>query len=328
MPSTPSATPASPLFLHKAWFELLCRTGLPGAHRHVAVDAAGHRLHLLRQGNTLDSCANFYSPHFGFENGNFPSPEEARLLTRTLQRDGYEQLTLRPLRNDNQLCAILRTALEANHYRCDTLEVSTNWYLPCAGLSWPDYLAQRPSRLRNTLRRCQNKLAGTPGFRIDIIQHSGETLERAINDYNRVYASSWKEAEPFPHFIPELCRMTASSEWLRMGVLYVENEPAAAQIWFVKDQTASIYKLAYDARFAKLGVGTVLTAALFEQVMDIDKVSEIDFLTGDDAYKAEWMSHKRALVALLAFNTRSIGGLLRAARHFGPRWLKRKLGRT
>jgi hypothetical protein len=35
-----------------------------------------------------------------------------------------------------------------------------------------------------------------------------------------------------------------------------------------------------------------------EYVIDTDKVEEIDFLTGNDAYKQEWMSDRRECFAL------------------------------
>jgi CelD/BcsL family acetyltransferase involved in cellulose biosynthesis len=138
-----------------------------------------------------------------------------------------------------------------------------------------------------------------------------------------VYASSWKQEEPYPDFIFELCKLARNKGWLRLGTLHVGGEPAAAQLWFVKDGTASIYKLAYDSRFAKLGVGTVLTSALFRHVLDVDKVCEIDFLTGDDAYKSEWMTHSRELIGLVAWDGRNPATLAMALTHFAVKWLKK-----
>ncbi|GAA5160706.1 GNAT family N-acetyltransferase [Viridibacterium curvum] len=321
-------TATTSIFLQKSWFALLKEAGLPGGAAHHILDAAGLRMHLLRVPGGLESCSNFYSPDFGFEEGSQPTEISLRAFARQLRAEAPSRIMLRPMRRDTPVVALLSQALVAEDFRVDLLPVSKNWYLPCAGLSWSDYLAQRPSRLRNTLRRCQTKLRATPGFRIDIIRDAGRTLDAALAAYNRVYASSWKEAEPYPAFMPGLCHMAAAQGSLRLAVLYVRDEPAAAQVWFVKDQTASIYKLAYDARFSRLGVGTVLTAALFEHVMTVDQVSEIDFLTGDDSYKSEWMSHHRELVALLAFDQLSLSGKLRALRHFAPRWLKRKIGKT
>ncbi|MBZ5496001.1 MAG: GNAT family N-acetyltransferase [Acidobacteriia bacterium] len=47
--------------------------------------------------------------------------------------------------------------------------------------------------------------------------------------------------------------------WLRPGLLHVDDKPDAAQLWLVQDRVASIHRVSYDERFAKLSVETVLT---------------------------------------------------------------------
>src|SRR4029077_5168672 len=106
------------------------------------------------------------------------------------------------------------------------------------------------------------------------LYRSGEELKRGINDYQRIYAASWKEPEAFPEFIPQLLRRSAEKGTLRLGVLYVDAEPAAVQIWLVAGGKATIYKLAYDERFARLSVGSILTKAMFDHVIDTDGVVE------------------------------------------------------
>lgn len=314
--------PPCSLFVTSEWFDLLEQFGLPpNSGRIDAYIEQSLRLPLMQNGKRLQALSNYYTGEFGLVGGAAPSAQSMQQLALWFREQAPRQIELRPLHEAAPLLSALTTALHQNGFYCDEFYVSTNWHLPCAGLSWADYLASRPSRLANTLRRCRKRLEAMPGFRLEIVTKPTR-LDQALADYARVYAQSWKDPEPFPDFIPQLCRMSATQDWLRLGVLYVGDEPAAAQVWFVKDGTASIYKLAYDSRFAKLGVGTVLTAALTEYVLDVDKVSEIDFLTGDDAYKAEWMTHSRKLVGLIAFNKRSPLGLLQAARHFGMRWLR------
>ena len=43
-------------------------------------------------------------------------------------------------------------------------------------------------------------------------------------------------------------------------------------------------------------------AFLMQHVIDNDKVDEIDFLTGNDAYKQDWMSERRARWRLNCIN--------------------------
>ncbi len=118
-------------------------------------------------------------------------------------------------------------------------------------------------------------------------------------------------------------QLAAARGGLRLGVAYVGDTAAAAQVWIVHASVAYIYKLAYDERFADLSVGTVLTAHLMEHVIDVDKVRDIDYLTGDDPYKKDWMTHRRERLGIMAFNPRTPRGVLMAARHLGAAALRR-----
>ena len=195
-----------------------------------------------------------------------------------------------------------------------------NWYLPVTGDA-DNYLSSRPGELRNTLRRMGKKFAAAGG-RFEIVTAPAQALA-AADAYTRVYRSSWKQPEPHPAFIPGLITLCAQRGWLRMGLARVGTQVVAAQLWIVAADKANIYKLAYDPAFRQLSPGSLLTAHLMRHVMDVDKVQEVDYLTGDDAYKNQWMSHRRERRGLLAFNQHTLGGMagwLRetCARHLKP----------
>ncbi len=80
---------------------------------------------------------------------------------------------------------------------------------------------------------------------------------------------------------------------LRLGIARHEGRAVAAQFWTVEDGTAFIHKLAHLEEAVPLSAGTVLTAALFERVIDRDRVEMVDFGTGDDPYKSMWMEETR-----------------------------------
>ena len=88
---------------------------------------------------------------------------------------------------------------------------------------------------------------------------------------------------------------------LRLGLAYIEGKPVAAQFWTVENGTALIHKLAHDERHMQASPGTLLSAALFQHVIDVDRVNLIDFGTGNDAYKAEWMDDVRERYRLEMF---------------------------
>ena len=100
---------------------------------------------------------------------------------------------------------------------------------------------------------------------------------------------------------------------MRLGILYVDEEPAAAQIWTLTNGEATIYKLAYDAKFKNLSVGSVLTAKIMEHVLDVDKPHTVDFGFGDDPYKKDWTRQRRERMSLIGFRTARPLGALAAA---------------
>ena len=165
--------------------------------------------------------------------------------------------------------------------------------------------------MRNTLQRKRRKLEREHECSIHIIQDESG-LGRFITDYEAVYQRSWKSEESHPAFIRAIMHRFASKGWLRLGLLYVDGAPVAAQLWFVKDGVASIYKLSYDEQFANYSVGTILTAAMMRHVIDVDRVRVVDFLTGDDAYKREWMSHSQERYRIRIYNKNSWRGRILA----------------
>ncbi len=271
-------------------------------------------------GCSVASLTNYYSAYFApvFSSNDHSSDDNrrehagqlARLLVNDLPR--WHTLDLNPIDRDTEWAKEVSEVLRANRcYVTDYFRFG-NWYLDVDGRSFDDYFATLPGKLRNTLKRKQNKLAREKGFDFELVTDVDQ-LDAALAEYNRIYSLSWKVAEPHPDFIAAVCRDFAKRDWLRMGILRVEGVAAAAQIWFLKHKVASIFKLAYDPHFGKYSVGSILTKELMSHAIDQDKVDVVDYLCGDDAYKQDWMSHRRERYGLRAYRLSTAVGLWRAA---------------
>ena len=118
--------------------------------------------------------------------------------------------------------------------------------------------------------------------------------------------------------------MAADQGWLRLGILTLGYDVIAAQLWLVKSNKASIYKLAYVKGFEPFSPGSLLTQAMMRQAIDVDGVNEVDYLTGDDAYKRDWMSHRRERWGIVAFHLGTLRGAWLAAMHAVGRLIKIK----
>ena len=329
------------LFFSRPWFDNLAAAGLqPGADLRIYTvrdQAAGSLalLLLLRRAparfgiRRLEGMANWYSSLYGvIAAPGAPAEQSLLQLASAIARESprWDVLDLHPLDPrdplfDATLAALRQAGMATQQYFC-----FQNWYLDVAGRSYDAYAAALPSRLRNTLKRKGRQLEKSGRAQFEVVS-GGERLEWAIAAYQAVYAASWKSPEPAPGFMPGLMRTCAAQGWLRLGIATVDGLPAAAQLWIVCGRVASIYKLAYDERFASLSVGSLLTERLMRHVIDVDGVAEVDYLTGDDAYKRDWMSGSRERCGIVAFNLRSARGLAAAALHLGGGRLKALLRR-
>ena len=88
----------------------------------------------------------------------------------------------------------------------------------------------------------------------------------------------------------------------------------ATQYWTVEHGVALIHKLSHDRAHDAGSPGTLLSHAMFAQAIDQDRVDLIDYGTGDNGYKADWMDERIALHRIDAFNPRYASSWLPAAR--------------
>jgi hypothetical protein len=338
-----AASSANGLFLSRPWFANLAARGLATGDRlriYGVRDSADAGLSLLlplrqRVGRfglrRLDALANWYSSLYGAL--ALPGDLQRRRLQQlalalAAERPRWDVLDLHPLDPAEPLFQPLLDALSAAGMATQRYFCFVNWYLEVGGRSYDAYAAGLPSKLKSTLRRKGRQLEKSGRAQFEIVA-GGERLEAAIAAYQAVYARSWKSPEPSPDFMPGLIRTCAAQGWLRLGIATVDGMPAAAQFWIVCRGVAAIYKLAYDEQYGKLSIGSLLTEQLMRHVIDIDRVREVDYLTGDDAYKQDWMSASRERCGIVAFNLRSPRGLAAAALHIGGGKVKaalRKLG--
>lgn len=320
------------LFTRRDWVSLLQAHGWPGPQglqwlpvfAHHGAHGGDLPLAVGRAG-WVQGFTNYYAPLLGM--ARVPGQRPVRINWRRCaadlaQRPDATVIQLQPMPAHANWWQSLREALAASGYYTDTYACFGNWYLPLDGQTrFDDYWRGRPSKLRNTVARAQKKLARAGG-RIEVLTAADDTLARGIAAYEAVYAASWKEPEPCPGLMPALMRWAASLGYLRLGLLHLEGQVVAAQVWLVEPCKAHIYKLAYVPGHEGLSVGSVLTAAMMQRAIDEDRVREVDYLMGDDAYKQDWMTHRRERVGLLAIRRRDPRGWLVWGRHVAGRMAK------
>src|SRR5438034_4472002 len=202
-------------------------------------------------GNCFTSLANFYSVEHGViaaADCNFDVGLSGILTEINNERPRWNCFKFSELDPAHASYHALVRTLRRAGAMVECTDGAGTWYERTGGLSFSQYLAARPRQLLNTWQRKKKKVK-TAGRLSSAFLSDVSWIERAIGDYERIYASSWKSAEPFPQFIPGLIRLAAELGALRLGIYYMDGLPAAAQFWIVWGGQGIIYKLAHDKRF-------------------------------------------------------------------------------
>jgi len=256
----------------------------------------------------VESLSNYYTSVYGPAMADECGVEDLASIVRTIcaRRPRPSSLKFAPMNPKSVGYRMLLEAMKLSKLMPYEYYCFGNWYLNVTG-DWAAYWKGRRANLRSTVKRMSTKFAADNGH-IELVRKPQE-LARAMNAYEKVYASSWKKPEPYPNFVTGLARTCAENDWLRMAIAWLGEIPIAAQLWIVVGDKANIYKVAYDEQYKAYAPGSLLTAMLTEHVIEKDHVKEVDFLIGDDSYKRSWMSDRRERWGIVAYNPRSIAGL-------------------
>lgn len=284
-------------FDRAAWFDLLEAHGFAGAgrldaHGRAAGTTAWLPLRLDVPGH-FHGLANWYSfairPLYTGD-GNRAAALGA-LFAKLKARAA--RLTLYPVPDAEQ--AAIAAALRRAGWWVKAAPAGDRHWLDLQGMTYDEWWGSRPGALRSTVKRKAKKGV------VDIALLSAFD-PGAWAAYEAIYAASWKPEEGDPALLRAFAEAESVRGTLRMGLARIAGEPVAAQFWTVEDGTAFIHKLAHVEDSLKASPGTLLSAALFHHVIEADGVTRVDFGTGNDAYKRDWMNRHEPLWRLEAFN--------------------------
>jgi CelD/BcsL family acetyltransferase involved in cellulose biosynthesis len=292
------------LFSRLDWFRLI-RDHCPPPGRLAVLRARdGERsawLFLAAEGRSARSYTAWYSLRFdavGDRHADVMTP-----LAAAVRKSGIARLELAPVADPEPL----RRAFRAAGWHVFVTAKTGNWRIDTSAMDFEAYWQGRPAQLRNTAKR-RGRSAG-----LEIEIHD-RFEEQAWAEYEAVYRASWKPEEGSFPFLRALARQEGAAGTLRLGIARKNGRPVAAQLWLVENGEATIHKLAYAEEAKAMSPGTLLGEAMFRRAIDTDRVKAIDYGTGDDGYKKDWMAERRTLWQIEAFNRDTLGGLAGAAR--------------
>lgn len=220
-----------------------------------------------------------------------------------------------PLRDHSGFMPCLERSLHTYGYRTRHYLAHANWYEDLDGRDFAAYMADRPGRVRSTLDRKSKSLARELGYEVQVCAEPAD-ISSCMGEYHAVYAASWKNTEYSPAFIEDIMVRMSAAGIVKLGILRAGGQAAAVQIWIKIGLTWAVFKLAYDPRFDRYSVGSILTARLIENFLMTGPCAGLDFLSGDDAYKQEWATRRREHWGLEAVAMHNVMGIaIRAKRY-------------
>ena len=278
----------------------LCLPNNPPLIVQSAENGAQAWLFLMKKGlGSYTALANWYNftyrPIFAGD-GHHDEVTKLALLAsvaKKLKSQCYH-VEIAPVPEEDHAASLTERAFEQAGWLVFKSKADDNHILSVNNRTFDQYWAERPGQLRNTVRRKAKK---------NIVSIRIETAfsEEHWADYCEVYSKSWKPEEGNPDFLKNIARQEASAGCLRLGLAYIDGNPVAAQFWTVENGEALIHKLAHIEDATKSSPGTLLSVAMFQHAIDVDRVNLIDFGTGNDPYKREWMEDVRTRYRLDMF---------------------------
>ncbi|WP_232843899.1 GNAT family N-acetyltransferase [Allopontixanthobacter sediminis] len=279
------------------WFQLLAAGGISPLLVEARQKGESLALPLTRTDSGLEPLINWYSfiwrPVMRCDDLCAPLLLAA---AKDLRRQSH-RVTLWPLPDEDGTASRLEHAFRDAGWRVDRSQCDHNHILKVGGRSFADYWAARPGQMRTTLKRKAKKVE------VEILERFEPAAWAA---YEQVYANSWKPEEGNPALLRQFAQAEGAAGRLRLGIARHEGISVAAQFWTVENSAAYIHKLAHLKDYKALSAGTTLSAAMFEHAIDRDRVTLVDFGTGNDPYKADWMEEDRPRFRLDCLDTRQI----------------------
>ena len=274
---------ASSPFDRPEWFGLLASRSDPVVALARDGEAMG-ALALTFANGRLEPLRNWYS--FTWRQ-LVASGQRGDLMLETMARGlrtRTHRVTLWPVPDEDGSATRLTRAFSRAGWSVRCMPCDENHVLPVGGRAFAEYWSTRPGRMRTTLKRKAKKVE------VEILTRFDPAFWEA---YETIYDESWKPAEGDKALLRRFAEDEGQAGRIRLALARHEGIPVAAQFWTVENDVAYIHKLAHSEAHASLSAGTTLTAALFERVIDTDRVEMVDFGTGSDSYKSDWMEQVR-----------------------------------
>lgn len=204
-----------------------------------------------------------------------------------LAQNKIERLDLRCLRPDSQILNVLIPEAEKRGYDVisDPDGISLEVLLPD---TWEDYLGQLKSKQRHEIKRKLRRLNEAGEIRFAVYDNLYADTEK-IDLFFKLFRESRTDKTEFmtpqmESFFATMIPVMSEIKILKLGVLYLNETPVAAVLFFDYKDSLYLYNNGYNPDFRSLSVGVLCKVFAIQHGITLGKKT-FDFLKGPEIYK-------------------------------------------
>jgi CelD/BcsL family acetyltransferase involved in cellulose biosynthesis len=268
----------------------------------------------LLRARVVQFISNMHSPVSSFIFSDSCIDSQKAIVERIVRyfHDEYtdwDVLEFEKIPEENHFFSTLTDAISAVSLKHRTYPCKGDWYLDGITYSFAEYFKSLPRIHRKDTNRNKRRLQDK-GDLTFYIKSDTEELEKYLDLYSEVRGKSWKAEEKDSGFLREVTKLATEKGWLRLTFLFLNGAPIACDKWMVWNKIGYAWDGLYDLKFSNYSPGKVLESEIIEYMIDKEKVFEIDFGEGDEAYKKRWTPRRRERKGITVFNNNIKASLL------------------
>jgi CelD/BcsL family acetyltransferase involved in cellulose biosynthesis len=175
-----------------------------------------------------------------------------------------------------------------------------DWFLDGINYSGDEYIKKRSKNTRSGVGKKARRMEklGHLEFRVGTER---EKLDEYLALYQEVRGKSWKHPERDIAFLNDARRMAAEKQCLKFGFLFLNSSPIATLFAIISKNTAYLMEVVYDSEFDRFSPGEIIHGEFIKYLIDVDRITEVDALRGDEPYKKSWTPQRRERRGILVF---------------------------
>lgn len=184
-----------------------------------------------------------------------------------------------------------------------------DWYLDGINYSGDDYIKRRSKNTRSGVGKKRRRMERLGHLEFQVGAEK-EKIDYYLNLYQEVRGKSWKHPEMDRTFLNDSRRMAGEKQCLKFGFLFFNNSPIATLFSIISNKIAYLMEVVYDKQYEEFSPGEIIYAEFIKYLIDVDGITEIDQLRGDEPYKKSWTPQRRERKGIQVFNSNFKGRFL------------------